>query len=420
MATHVLPPSVVQKGNGSPVHRGAAQAQIEATLLTGGQDRHYSFGLATALASKGVLVDVIGSDEVDSPELHAPPALNFYNFRGRKEENAPLAKKLSSIMLYYARLARYAATARPKVFHVLWNNKLEYFDRTVLMCYYKLLGKKIALTAHNVNIGRRNSTDSYLNRFTLKFQYRLVDHIFVHTEIMKRELLGDFDVPERKVTVLVHPLNVAIADSGLTSREAKERLGLREGERTVLFYGAIAPYKGLDLLVEGFQRLVANNSNYRLIIAGHPKGGCAQYLRDVQQTITRTIDRTRVIEKIEYVSDDDTQLYFKAADLVVLPYREIYQSGVLFLAYSFGLPVVATDVGSFRETIVEGKTGFVCKPDDTDDLASTIEKYFESELFKSLGRTRQQIRDYANARHSWDAVGKVTRNVYASLSELNQ
>ena len=420
MATHVLPPSLDQKGTDSPLDGTAAQAQIKATLLTGGQDRHFSFGLATTLASKGVSVDVIGSDEVDSPKLHAPPALNFYNFRGRKEADTALAKKFSSVMLYYARLAHYAATARPKVFHVLWNNKLEYFDRTVLMCYYKILGKRIALTAHNVNIGRRNSSDSYLNRLTLKFQYRLVDHIFVHTEIMKRELLDDFEVPECKVTVLVHPLNVAIADSGLTSREAKERLGIGEGERTVLFYGAIAPYKGLDLLVEGFQRLVANNSNYRLIIAGHPKGGCAQYLHDVQQTITRTIDRTRVIEKIEYVSDDDTQLYFKAADLVVLPYREIYQSGVLFMAYTFGLPVIATDVGSFRETIVEGKTGFVCKPDDTDDLARTIEKYFESELFRNLGRTREQIRDYANARHSWDAVGEVTRNVYESLSELNQ
>jgi D-inositol-3-phosphate glycosyltransferase len=419
MTTYVPPPSVVEEGASLPVDGDPTQARLDATLLTGGQDRHYSFGLATALASRGVCLDIIGSDEVDSPELHDPPTLNFLNLRGRKEANASRAKKLSKVLLYYARLVRYAATARPKVFHVLWNNKFERFDRTVLMSYYKLLGKNIVFTAHNVNIGRRDSRDSFLNRFTLKFQYRLIDHFFVHTETMKRELCDDFEVPERKVTVLVHPLNVAIRDSGLSSREAKERLGLTDGNRTILFFGAIAPYKGLDLLVEAFRRLACTNSDYRLIVAGHPKGGCDQYLRDVQQTINRTIDRKRVIEKIEYVSDEDTELYFKAADLVVLPYRNIYQSGVLFLAYSFGLPVVVTDVGCFKETMVEGSTGFVCKPDDPDDLANTIEKYFESDLFHNLGHTRHQIRDYANARHSWDAVGEVTRNIYARLTETN-
>jgi D-inositol-3-phosphate glycosyltransferase len=406
-----------KKSTNSPI---AAQSRIDAALLTGGQDRHYSFGMATALASQGVFLDIIGSDEVDSPNLHEPPAMNFYNLRRRQEANASVSKKLSKVLLYYARLARYAATARPKVFHVLWNNKVELFDRTVLMCYYKILGKKIVFTAHNVNIGRRDSSDSYLNRVSLKFQYQIVDHIFVHTETMKRELCEDFQVPERKITVLIHPLNVAILDSGLAPREAKQRLGLKEGERTVLFYGAIAPYKGLDLLVEAFQSLAATNRNYRLIIAGHAKGGCEPYLRDVQRTIDTTIDRSRVIEKIEYVSDEDTELYFKAADLVVLPYRDIYQSGVLFMAYSFGLPVVATDVGSFGETIVEGKTGFLCKRADSDDLAGTIEKYFESGLYRDLDLARQQIREYANKRHSWDAVGKVTRNVYSSLLELNQ
>ena len=71
--------------------------------------------------------------------------------------------------------------AQPKIFHILWNNKFEFFDRTLLMLYYKLLGKKIVFTAHNVNIRKRDGNDSWLNRFSLKIQYQLVDHIFVHT-----------------------------------------------------------------------------------------------------------------------------------------------------------------------------------------------------------------------------------------------
>ena len=109
------------------------------------------------------------------------------------------------------------------------------------------------------------------------------------------------------------------------------------------------------------------------------------------------------------------ELYLKAADVLVLPYKEIFQSGVLFLAYSFGLPVVATDVGSFREEIVEGRTGFLCKPGDPAELAKAIETYFASDLYKNLKVRRQEIKDYAEANHSWNAVADLTRNAYAGM-----
>ena len=109
------------------------------------------------------------------------------------------------------------------------------------------------------------------------------------------------------------------------------------------------------------------------------------------------------------------EIYLKAADVLVLPYKEIFQSGVLFLAYSFGLPVVATDVGSFREEIVEGKTGFLCQPGDPEALAKAIETYFTSDLYKNLKVRRQELKDYADANHSWNAVADLTRNAYAEM-----
>ncbi len=84
------------------------------------------------------------------------------------------------------------------------------------------------------------------------------------------------------------------------------------------------------------------------------------------------------------------EFYLKGADVMVLPYKDIFQSGVLFLAYSFGLPVVATDVGSFREEIVEGQTGFVCNPCDSSDLAMALQTYFKSDLFKNLELDRRE------------------------------
>jgi D-inositol-3-phosphate glycosyltransferase len=394
--------------------------RIEIGLLTGCQDRPYAFGLAMALISKGVSLDIIGSDEIDSPELHTTPNVRFLNFRGNQRSNANFAEKLSKLLVYYVRLIRYAARSKPKTLHILWNNKFEFFDRTILMLYYKMLGKKIVLTAHNVNQARRDSKDSWLNRTTLKIQYRLCDHIFVHTQKMKDELCQDFDVPENAVTVIRHPVNDAFPDTELTPIEAKRSLGLRVDEKAILFFGRIRPYKGIEYLLDAFRILSADGrANYRLIVAGEPKKGSEEYLHEIRQSIKKDFNQGQVILRIQFIPDEEMELYLKGADVLVLPYKEIFQSGVLFLAYSFGLPVVATDVGSFREEIVEGSTGFLCKPGDPAELAKAIETYFASDLFKNLRVRRPELKDYANANHSWRAVAELTRNAYVKMLERN-
>jgi glycosyltransferase involved in cell wall biosynthesis len=232
---------------------------------------------------------------------------------------------------------------------------------------------------------------------------------------MKNELLQQFHVRETAVTVIPHGINSAVPNTDITSLEARQLLGIREGERAILFFGAIRPYKGLEYLVAAFQQIAARQNNLRLIIAGARKKGSEEYLDAIQRTIDQDPRREQVIRKIEFIPDNEAELYFKAADVAVLPYTEIFQSGVLFLAYSFGLPVIATDVGSLAEDIVEGKMGFICKPRDPADLAAVIQKYFESDLYRELDHRRSEIRDYALSTNSWDLVGDLTRDVYLAL-----
>jgi glycosyltransferase involved in cell wall biosynthesis len=125
------------------------------------------------------------------------------------------------------------------------------------MLYYKLLGKKIALTAHNVNPGARSPNDNRLQRFSLGIQYRLAHHIFVHTDKMKRELVEEFGVGQTAVSVIPYGINNAVPNTELTPDDAKRRLGIRLGEKTILFFGNIAPYKGLEYLVSAFEQIVA-------------------------------------------------------------------------------------------------------------------------------------------------------------------
>jgi D-inositol-3-phosphate glycosyltransferase len=391
------------------------RSDLGVALLTGGQDPHYSHGLALSLAARGLHVDFVGSDDLDSPELRAASSIKFLNLRGSQDRKASRLVKARRVLLYYARLFRYARVAEPSVFHILWHNKIEPFDRSVMMLYYRLLGRRVVFTAHNVNAGRRDSRDTLVNRLSLRSQYGLANHVFVHTEKMKREVVEDFAVREDKVTVIPYGINNAVPNTALTPRQAKEHVGIRDGEKTILFFGQIGPYKGLDFLVTAFLELVAADPSYRLIVAGQPKPGARQYWEDIRQTLQPLVEQGRVTLDLRHIPDDKAEFYFKAADVLVLPYREIFQSGILFFGYSFGLPVIVSNVGSLADDVVVARTGFVCRSQDAAELARTIAMYFKSDLYRSLDSCREDIRNYIAGRHSWSTVAEMTEEVYARV-----
>jgi len=388
---------------------------VRVALLTGGGDKPYALGLASALIAKGLSFDFIGSDDVNSPDFHNHRQVRFLNLRGNQREDVSVLTKVLRVLTYYGRLLKYTATAEPTIIHILWNNKIEFFDRTLLLIYYRLLGKRIVFTAHNVNAAQRDGNDSLLNRLTLRIQYSLVNHIFVHTEKAKQQLASAFTVPDCKISVIPFGINSSTPNTALTTSEAKTRVGLTMSQKAILFFGNIAPYKGLEYLVQAMGLLKQTKPDYTLLIAGYPKN-CAPYWEKVQEQISRSELRpNNIIERIEFVPDEETEVYFKAADVLILPYTHIFQSGVLSLGYNFGLPVIASDVGSLKEEIIPELTGSVFRPLDSSDLAEKLTDYFESDLYRQLDVRRHEIQEYANKRYSWATVADITCNVYKSL-----
>jgi glycosyltransferase involved in cell wall biosynthesis len=232
---------------------------------------------------------------------------------------------------------------------------------------------------------------------------------------MKEELRRDFRVPEAKVSIVPFGINNTLPHTELTSTQARRRLGLGAGDKVILFFGNIAPYKGVEYLASAWAEVAPKLAEARLIIAGRPRGQDAAYWLKIQQALARGGWGSRVLEKIEYLADADVEVYFKAADVLILPYTYIFQSGVLFVGYSFGLPVIATDVGSLKEEIIEGKTGFVVPPKSAAHLADAIQDYFRSDLYKQLDQRRQSIQDFANDRYSWGKVAAITTACYSKL-----
>jgi D-inositol-3-phosphate glycosyltransferase len=385
-------------------------------LLTGGMDAPYALGLLSGIIGKPILVDVIGNDELKDKDVMRSKNIIYHNLRGDQNPQAQVIRKVLRVLIYYFRLIRYAARTNSKVFHILWLNKFTHFDRTLLNVYYKLLGKKLIYTAHNVNTGERDGTDSALNRFSLRLHYKLMDHVFVHTEKMKQQLIRDFNVNKEKVTVIPFGINNVTPKTSLTRVAAREKLSLQGEERVVLFFGNIAPYKGLDILISAIAELKKKGSCPKLLIAGKVKDAkWMSYWEGIEKLIEEHNLAGDILLTIEYIADDEIEIYYKAADIVILPYRHIFQSGVLFLAYSFGLPVIVSDVGSLRDDVIEGQTGFVCPPDQAEALAKTISHYFQSDLFANLAVNRERIIEFATEKYSWQKIGDITYAVYSRL-----
>src|SRR5262249_45675462 len=128
---------------------------MRVSLLTGGHDPHYAIPFAAALADAAIHVEFVASDTMETEQGLKRPEISYLNLRGSQDRRAPLPVKIARVLRYYWKLVSYTRRTESKIFHVLWLNKVDWFDRTVLNIFYRLSGKKLVFTAHNVNGDKR-------------------------------------------------------------------------------------------------------------------------------------------------------------------------------------------------------------------------------------------------------------------------
>jgi D-inositol-3-phosphate glycosyltransferase len=395
----------------------AASVCVRVALLTGGKDAHYVFGLVPELAARNVHVVLVGNDELAGAEDVRNGRVEFQDLVGRLDADDGLIAKAYRVVSYYVRLAMFAARTDARLFHILWFRKFPLVERVLLTAYFKLLGKKLAFTAHNVDDKARDGRRSTApQRLSLSYFYRAVDQIFVHTPQMKRELVGQFGVAESKVTVVPFGINEVIPGARMSRSMARRQLGLGCADRVLLFFGNIAPYKGVEDLLLALANLVREDSSFTLILAGRVKDRSCQGYWATLECLIEELQLARYIRKENrYIPDGEAGLFFRASDVSVLPYRRVYQSGVVALSYAQGLPVIASDVGSLKTDVVEGETGLVFRSGDVSDLTAKIRAYFASDLFKDLETRSAAIRRHGGETFSWPQNGMLTAAAYERL-----
>jgi glycosyltransferase involved in cell wall biosynthesis len=161
----------------------------------------------------------------------------------------------------------------------------------------------------------------------------------------------------------------------------------------VLFFGRLSPYKGLDVLYGAAARVAEEVPGVRFVVAGRPIGGYA-VPSPPDLTGGATLD-----VRPHYITNAELADLFQRADVVVCPYTDATQSGVVMTAYAFAAPVVASRVGGLPEYVMHGQTGLLVAPGEPDALASALIRVLrEPGLRSSLG---QGIRDIVAGKLSW-------------------
>ena len=187
--------------------------------------------------------------------------------------------------------------------------------------------------------------------------------------------------------------------------EAARLLGVDPGKKTLLFFGLIRRYKGLDILLEAFRSLP---QDYQLIVAGEPYGSFAPY----QEIIDTLSGKDRIHVFPDYIRDSEVKKFFSAADVAVLPYRSATQSGISAIAYHFDVPMIVTDVGGLKETIGARGTGIVAPEAAPQAIVTEILRYFQDPSIKescleAIGKEKERL--------SWDAFSRRLLDFAATL-----
>ena len=317
-------------------------------------------GQIAALQELGARSLLVGSDSWMLEPGLVPRLAVFRGTHGARSRLRRGAAYIASL----ARLLRRVRRSRPDIVH--WQfTELPIAD-WLTMRAIRALGIPQVYTAHELlpwSAARHH-------RWLFSRLYRLVDAIVVHNEEQRAELLRRFNVDAAKVHVAALGDYALFATPQLPQPQARSGLALATDAPVALFFGTIRPSKGLEVLLGAWARVARELPQAILLIVGKPYKGLDPegLIGLIDQMGIESSVRTR----FEQVSPVETNEYYRAADVVVLPYHEIGSSGVLRYAYNSARPVIATSVGEHVARVLPGETGHLVPPGNPEALAQVL------------------------------------------------
>jgi glycosyltransferase involved in cell wall biosynthesis len=316
---------------------------------------HHVYWLHRELTSRGHKVEVISYRRLYPRLLF--PGTSIYDTSEIKLDAGARAILTALNPISWIRALRAAKATAPDLVVIQWWNT---FFAPLVGTLGRMLGRAglaTVIECHNVLPHERRRIDRYL----LKFAFSPASDFITHSRTDSEELLGL--LPDKKVRVA--PLPILNEFSAPTRPERKGR--------TILFFGIVRKYKGLDVLLRALPK-VLSQVECNLIVAGEFYEPVAKYRQLVQEL---GISSSVQIEN-RYIPNEEVPALFNQADVLVLPYLSATQSAVAGIAAANGLPIIASRTGGLSEAVQENVTGLLFPPGDVDALADSLVRYFTS------------------------------------------
>jgi glycosyltransferase involved in cell wall biosynthesis len=319
------------------------------------------------------------------------------------------ALKLPEAILNLCALTGRFLVSPPDVIHVQylpmlkWRVPLDFW----FLEFCRRRGSKIMLTVHDLL--PHDSGDVYLKTFDQL--YRMVDGIICHSDHVKMRLGSEFSVPEDKVTVIPHgPFFYDLPPTGLES--TLQSFAVEPDKILVLWQGIIFPYKGIDLLLRAWARLEAQSDNAFLVIAGT---GAPELLDEIREQV-KELGLKRVKLHFRFISTEELVALYRAAGVVVYPYRAITTSGALATGLALGKAIIASDLPVFRELLTNGENALLVNAQDCDELACALIRLTQDSSLRN--QLAERVGEMNFGDQTWSLIANKTLQAYESVLSL--
>lgn len=236
----------------------------------------------------------------------------------------------------------------------------------------RMTGVRVVWTIHN-RLAHEAQFPG-LELWTVRWLVKLVDRIIVHHQAARSELAELYQFNLEKATVIPHGHYRSLYGNAIDSSEARAILGLPAAGKVYLNLGMLRPYKGIEQLLQTWKQHPEITADHTLLIAGKPKDETYG-----QQLVEQATAVKGIVLHQGFIDDHLIPVYLSAADVVILPFKDILTSGSLILAMSFDRPIIAPRMPGIAETLGTA-SDLLYAPQDEQGLLNAIQKSVNSDL----------------------------------------
>lgn len=358
----------------------------------------YTFPLVNGLVKAGVLVTLV-MDQKQEKENCLCDRIKLFN---TSEKGIKKISKLKNYILSYKKIDKLLAAEQYDVLHTEWYtfSPVDYYFISSFKKKYKI---KYVATVHDILPFNQKFYDVIFHRKL----YSIADSIILQAPENMKRFAKLFAESKEKTIMIPHGHMLDYIETA-DKKESRKLLDIPENKVVFMFFGQIKKVKGVDILLKALILLKRKFTDLYVMIAGSVwKTDFAEC-----QAIIDNNDLTECLKTdIRYIPDKEIKYFYAASDVCVLPYTDVFQSGVIQLAYGYKKPVVTSDLPAFTQFVEEGVTGFISKAGDVESLANAMERAINSREY--LDRIGQAGHDLVKSQLNWNDLAKnIVTNCY--------